>query len=46
MEITLNEIGGDETLSTKAFTVATSVIYETFTNTSNVEVSMPVPAAQ
>jgi len=46
MEITLNEIGGDETLSTKAFTVATSVIYKNFTNTSNVEVSMPVPAAQ
>jgi len=46
MEVTLNEIGGDETLSTKAFTVATSVIYKSFTNTSNVEVSMPVPAAQ
>jgi hypothetical protein len=46
MEITLNEIGGDETLSTKAFTIATSVIYKSFTNTSNVEVSMPVPAVQ
>jgi len=46
MEVTLNEIGGDETLSTKAFTVATSVIYKSFTNTSNVEVSMAVPAAQ
>jgi hypothetical protein len=46
MEITLNEIGGDESLSTKAFTIATSVIYKSFTNTSNVEVSMPVPAVQ
>jgi hypothetical protein len=46
MEVTLNEIGGDETLSTKAFTIATSVIYKSFTNTSNVEVSMAVPAAQ
>jgi hypothetical protein len=46
MEITLNEIGGDESLATKAFTIATSVIYKSFTNTSNVEVSMAVPAAQ
>jgi len=46
MEITLNEIGGDESLSTKAFTIATSVIYKSFTNTSNVEVSMAVPAVQ
>jgi len=46
MEITLNEIGGDENLATKAFTLATSVIYKSFTNTSNVEVSMPVPTAQ
>jgi hypothetical protein len=46
MEITLNEIGGDESLATKAFTIATSVIYKSFTNTSNVEVSMPVPAVQ
>tara|TARA_Y100000310_G_scaffold31374_1_gene29760 strand:+ start:655 stop:1653 length:999 start_codon:yes stop_codon:yes gene_type:complete len=46
MEVTLNEIGGDESLSTKAFTVATSVIYKSFTNTSNVEVSMAVPAVQ
>jgi len=46
MEVTLNEIGGDESLSTKAFTIATSVIYKSFTNTSNVEVSMAVPAAQ
>ena len=46
MEVTLNEIGGDESLSTKAFTIATSVLYKSFTNTSNVEVLMAVPAAQ
>ena len=46
MEITLNEIGGDSDLSTKAFTIATSVIYKSFTNDSNVEVSMAVPAVQ
>ena len=46
MEVTLNEIGGDESLSTKAFTLATSVIYKSFTNTSNVEVAMAVPAVQ
>jgi hypothetical protein len=46
MEITLNEIGGDESLATKAFTIATSVIYKSFTNTSNVEISMAVPATQ
>jgi hypothetical protein len=46
MEVTLNEIGGDTNLSTKAFTVATSVIYKSFTNESNVEVSMAVPAIQ
>jgi len=46
MEVTLNEVGGDESLSTKEFTIATSVIYKSFTNTSNVEVSMAVPAVQ
>ena len=46
MEITLNEIGGDESLSTKAFTIATSVIFKSFINEENVEVSMAVPAAQ
>jgi len=46
MEVTLNEVGGDESLATKAFTIATSVIYKSFTNTSNVEVSMAVPAVQ
>ena len=46
MEITLNEVGGDTSLATKAFTIATSVIYKSFVNTSNVEESMTVPAAQ
>jgi hypothetical protein len=46
MEVTLNETGGDSNLSTKAFTIATSVIYKSFTNDSNVEVSMAVPAVQ
>jgi hypothetical protein len=46
MEVTFNEIGGDESLNTKAFTIATSVIYKSFINESNVEISMPVPAAQ
>jgi hypothetical protein len=46
MEVTLNEIGGDSSLSTKAFTIATSVIYKSFTNTSNVEIVMAVPAVQ
>ena len=46
MEVTLNETGGDSDLSTKAFTIATTVIYKSFTNDSNVEVSMAVPAVQ
>jgi hypothetical protein len=46
MEVTLNEVGGDSSLATKAFTVATSVIYKSFTNTDNVEVAMAVPAIQ
>jgi len=46
MEVTLNEIGGDSSLSTKAFTVETSVIYKSFTNEENVEVAMAVPAVQ
>ena len=40
------EIGGDTNLATKAFQVETSVIYKSFINTDNVEVSMAVPAAQ
>jgi len=46
MEVTLNEVGGDSDLATKAFTVATSVIYKSFTNESNIELAMAVPAAQ
>jgi hypothetical protein len=46
MEITLNEIGGDESLNTKAFTIATSVIFKSFLNEGNVEVSMAVPPVQ
>jgi hypothetical protein len=46
MEVTLGEIGGDESLATKAFTIATSVIYKSFTNTENVEVLMAAPAIQ
>jgi hypothetical protein len=46
MEVTFNEIGGDSDLATKAFTVATSVIYKSFTNESNIELEMAVPAAQ
>jgi hypothetical protein len=46
MEVTLNEVGGDESLATKAFTIATSVIYKSFTNEENVEVAMAVPAVQ
>ena len=46
MHVTLNEVGGDSDLATKAFTIATSVIYKSFTSTENVEVLMAVPAAQ
>ena len=46
MEVTFNEIGGDSDLATKAFTVATSVIYKSFTNESNIELAMAVPAVQ
>ena len=46
MHVTLNEIGGDSSLATKAFQVATSVIYKSFTNEENVEVAMAVPVAQ
>jgi hypothetical protein len=44
MIISYGEIGGDSNLSTKAFTIATSVIYKSFENEGNVEVSMAVPA--
>jgi len=46
MDISFNEIGGDEDLATKAFTVATSVIYKSFTNIENVEAEMALAAIQ
>jgi len=46
LTVKLNEIGGDSSLSTKAFTVATNVKASVINNTGNVEVSMAVPAAQ
>ena len=44
MIISYGEIGGDSSLTTKAFTIGTSVIYKSFENTGNVEVAMAVPA--
>jgi len=46
LEIILNEVGGDSNLATKAFQIATSVVYKSFINESNVELSMAVPAVQ
>ena len=46
LTVKLNEIGGDSSLATKAFTVATNVKASVINNTGNVEVSMAVPAAQ
>jgi len=46
VEITLNEIGGDSDLATKAFEIETSVIYKSFSNVDNVEIAMAVPAVQ
>jgi hypothetical protein len=44
MIISYGVIGGDSSLTTKAFTVATSVIYKSFENEGNVEVAMAVPS--
>ena len=44
MIISYGVIGGDSSLSTKAFTIGTSVIYKSFENDGNVEVAMAVPA--
>ena len=44
MIISYGVIGGDSSLATKAFTVATSVIFKSFENEGNVEVAMAVPA--
>jgi hypothetical protein len=46
LEVILNEIGGDENLATKAFVIEDTVVYKSFTNTANVEGTMPVPAVQ
>ena len=44
MIISYGVIGGDSSLTTKAFTIETSVIYKSFENDGNVEVAMAVPA--
>ena len=44
LEIILNEIGAGDGFATKDFTIATSVIYKTFTNEDNVEVSISPPS--
>ena len=44
MIISYGVVGGDNSLATKAFTVATSVIFKSFENEGNVEVAMAVPA--
>ena len=44
MIISYGVIGGDSSLTTKAFTVATTVIFKSFENEENVEVAMAVPA--
>ena len=44
LEIILNEVGLGNGFSTKEFTIATSVVYKTFINEDNVEVSISSPA--
>ncbi len=44
LEIILNEIGSGDGFASKDFTIATSVIYKTFTNEDNVEVSISPPS--
>jgi hypothetical protein len=44
LEIILNEIGAGDGFASKDFTIATSVIYKTFTNEDNVEVSISPPS--
>ena len=46
LTITLNEIGGDSDLSTKAFQIGTDVKAANIVNTGNYEVVMAVPATQ
>jgi len=44
LEIVLNEVGAGNGFATKEFTIATSVIYKTFVNEDNVEVSISPPS--
>jgi len=44
LEVILNEIGSGSGFASKDFTIATSVIYKTFTNENNVEVSISPPS--
>lgn len=44
LEILLNETGAGDGFATKDFTIATSVIYKSFTNEDNVEVSITPPS--
>jgi len=46
LEITLNEIGGDSDLATKAFVIEDTVEYKSMLSTANYEVEMAVPAVQ
>jgi len=45
LEIILNEVGLGNGFATKEFTIATSVVYKTFVNEDNIEVSISSPAA-
>jgi len=44
LEVLLNETGNGDGFSTKEFTIATSVIYKSFINEDNVEVSIAPPS--
>ena len=44
LEVLLNETGNGDGFSTKEFTIATSVIYKSFVNEDNVEVSIAPPS--
>jgi hypothetical protein len=46
LEITLNEIGGDSDLATKAFVIEDTVEYKSMVSTDNIELAMAVPAVQ
>jgi predicted transcriptional regulator of viral defense system len=44
LEIILNEVGAGDGFDTKDFQIATSVIYKSFENDDNVEVSISPPS--